>query len=400
MVVQHCLLAMNAQRMLNINKKDQARTSEKLSSGYRINRAADDAAGLAISEKMRRQIRGLSQAALNAQDGISLLQSAEGAMNEIHEMLQRMNELCVKGANDTLTLEDRSYIQSEINALQDEIDRTGTTTTFNELKVLNGIPQNWVTANMPDLPWSGIGGESLHQATSDDDPACYSITPLQNGDILSRQEGDRTVYYAVNGPAIVPPAEGEEEIQYGTFEHPYPISKSSVYRDIANALMRDNVEQTGSVSVQYQTSGDEEGMFYMRFAGPLELMLQVGSEPENEMMLAINPINCSTLGLWDVNVEDLNGDGARRGIDCVKNAIEANSRERSNLGAFQNRLEHTVRNLENVIENTQNAESLIRDTEMAGMISYNANRDIIIQAGQMMLAQANQTNQGVLSLLQ
>ena len=400
MVVQHCLVAMNAQRMLNINFKDQARTSEKLSSGYRINRAADDAAGLAISEKMRRQIRGLSQAALNTQDGISLVQSAEGALNEIHEMLQRMNELCVKGASDTLTLEDRSYIQSEIIALQDEIDRTGTTTTFNELKVLNGIPQNWVTANMPDLPWSGIGGESLQQAISDDDPACYSITPLQDGDILSREEEGRTVYYAVNGPAIVPPAEGEEEIQYGTPEHPYSISKSTVYRDIANAIMRDNVEQTGSVSVQYQTSGDEEGMFYMRFAGPLELMLQVGSEPENEIMLAINPINCSTLELWDVNVEGTSGDGARRGIECVKKAIEINSRERSNLGAFQNRLEHTVRNLENVIENTQNAESIIRDTEMAGMISYNANRDIIIQAGQMMLAQANQTNQGVLSLLQ
>ncbi len=172
MVVQHSLLAMNANRMLNINVRDQKRASEKLSSGYRINRAADDAAGLAISEKMRRQVRGLTQATDNVQDGISLLQSAEGAMNEIHEMLQRMNELCVKAANDTLTYEDRSYIQEEINELQVEIDRTGSTTSFNELHVLDGIPQNWVTPNMPDIPWSGIGGGSLTAATSDEDLAC------------------------------------------------------------------------------------------------------------------------------------------------------------------------------------------------------------------------------------
>ena len=400
MVVQHSLLAMNANRMLNINVRDQKRASEKLSSGYRINRAADDAAGLAISEKMRRQVRGLTQATDNAQDGISLLQSAEGAMNEIHEMLQRMNELCVKAANDTLTFEDRSYIQSEINELQVEIDRTGATTTFNELKVLNGIPQEWVTPNMPDLPWSGITGESLRAATSNDDLACYSIRPLQSGDILSRQEGGQTVYYAVDGAPVTQPGEGEEPIQYGTIDHPYPISKSSVYRDIANALMRDNVEQTGSVSVQYRGSGDEEGNFYMEYAGPLELILQVGSETDNEMMLSINPVNCSTLELWDVNVEDRTGDGALRGIECVKNAIELNSRERSNLGAYQNRLEHTVRNLENVTENTQDAESTIRDTEMASeMVDY-SNRNILMQAGQMMLAQANQTNQGVLSLLQ
>lgn len=400
MVVQHSLLAMNANRMLNINVRDQKRASEKLSSGYRINRAADDAAGLAISEKMRRQVRGLTQATDNAQDGISLLQSAEGAMNEIHEMLQRLNELCVKAANDTLTYEDRSYIQEEINELQVEIDRTGSTTSFNELHVLDGIPQNWVTPNMPDIPWSGIGGGSLTAATSDEDLACYSITPLQRGDIISREEGGQTVYYAVDGAAITQPENGEEQIEYGTIDHPYPISKSSVYRDIANALMRANVEQTGSVSVQYRGSGDEEGMFYMQFAGPLELMLQVGSEPENELMLSINPVNCSTLELWDVNVEDRTGEGALRGIECVKNAIEINSKERSNLGAYQNRLEHTVRNLENVTENTQDAESTIRDTEMASeMVDY-SNRNILMQAGQMMLAQANQTNQGVLSLLQ
>lgn len=151
MVIQHCMEAMNANRMLNVNVKDQAKASEKLSSGYRINRAADDAAGLSISEKMRRQVRGLTQAAENAQDGISLVQIAEGALNEVHDMLQRMNELCVKSANDTLTYEDKTYIQSEIEALQSEIDRTGGVTTFNEIKILNGIRQEMIRAASPTL---------------------------------------------------------------------------------------------------------------------------------------------------------------------------------------------------------------------------------------------------------
>ncbi len=380
MVVQHSLLAMNAERMLNINTKDRAKSAEKLASGYRINRAADDAAGLAISEKMRRQIRGLSQAALNTQDGISLVQSAEGALNEIHEMLQRMNELCVKGANDTLTYEDRQYIQEEINALQDEIDRTGSTTSFNEIKILNGVRQETITAEYPDHSFAGISG-SLTQATSGS-LATYSVSPLQDGDILSMTGDEGTVYYAVNGSG----ASGTPD---GTYDHPYTISKESVYRHISNELLKANVAQTGAVAVQYSGSGDDEGVFTMQFLGSLKLNLQVGSETDDSLGLEINTMNCSALQLWDVNVEGYDGRGARAGIECVKKAIEINSGERAKLGAYQNRLDHIIKNLGNVIENTKDAESLIRDTEMAGMASNNANRDLLIQAGQMVLAQAN-----------
>ena len=408
MVVQHSLLAMNAERMLNINTKDRAKSAEKLASGYRINRAADDAAGLAISVKMRRQIRGLTQATYNAQDGISLVQSAEGALNEIHEMLQRMNELCVKGANDTLTYTDREYIQQEINELQDEIDRTGATTSFNEIKVLNGVRQEMVTAVSPYLSYSGLSGLTLTQA-SDGSLASFSVNPLQDGDILTTGSGSRMKYYCVNGPAPPPHSyvyddEGNviDEIIPGSSRYPYSISKESVYRHISNQLLQANVEQTGSVTVQYSDSGEDEGKFVMEFFGPLKLKLQVGSETEseNQMELEIKTMNCSTLGLWDVNVEGNDGENARASIECVKSAIEINSKERSRLGAYQNRLDHIIKNLDNVVENTQDAESLMRDTEMASMVSYNANRDLLIQTGQMILAQANQTNQGVLSLLQ
>ena len=138
MVVQHNITAMNSNRMLNVTTSAQAKSTEKLSSGYKVNRAADDAAGLSISEKMRRQIRGLTQASANAEDGISCVQTAEGALNEVQDMLQRMNELAVKGENGTLTTTDRSYIQSEIRQLMSEVDRVQSTTTFNEMNLLDG----------------------------------------------------------------------------------------------------------------------------------------------------------------------------------------------------------------------------------------------------------------------
>ena len=391
MVVQHCLVAMNAQRMLNINRKDRAKSSEKLSSGYRINRAADDAAGLAISEKMRRQIRGLSQAALNAQDGISLVQSAEGALNEVHEMLQRMNELCVKGANDTLTYDDRKYIQKEINALQDEIDRTGSTTTFNEIRILNGVRQETVTAEYPDHSFQGING-SLSQATSGS-YATYTVSPLQDGELLYTVGDEGTTYYAVNGSDV----EGTPD---GTYDHPYTISKDAVYRRIANELSKANAGQTGAVAVWYSGRGDNEGEFTMQFLGPLSLKLQVGSETDDSFDLEINTMNCSALELWDVNVEGYNGNGARMGIDCVKKAIEINSRERATLGAYQNRFEMAARGVDVAAENTQAAESRIRDTDMASeMVEFTKNQ-ILTQAGTAMLAQANSQSQTVLGLLQ
>ena len=275
MVVQHNITAMNANRQLGITTSVQAKSSEKLSSGYQINRAADDAAGLAISEKMRRQVRGLTQASANAQDGISAVQIAEGALNEVHDMLQRMNELATKAANDTLQSVDRDYIQSEMNALASEISRTSAATEFNNQPLLDGT-----------------------------------------------------------------------------------------------------------------------------FAGK---KLQVGTESgsTNQITIDIVAMSASAIGITGsaINVSGSSGVNARNAMDAVKNALQSVSKQRSDLGAVQNRLEHTIKNLDNVTENTQAAESQIRDTDMAKEMVKYSNNNILAQAGQSMLAQANQTNQGVLSLL-
>ena len=276
MVVQHNITAMNSNRQLGITTGIQAKSSEKLSSGYKINRAADDAAGLAISEKMRRQVRGLTQASANAQDGISAVQTAEGALNEVHDMLQRMNELAVKAANDTITTKDRSYIQSEVDALVSEIHRTGEATSFNDTKLLDGTFKN------------------------------------KN--------------------------------------------------------------------------------------------LQVGSDKNENNVIKIDIVALTASGLGidgsKVKVTGSDGVNARNSIGTIKDALETVSKQRSDLGAIQNRLEHTIKNLDNVVENTQAAESQIRDTDMAEEMVRYSNNNILAQAGQSMLAQANQTNQGVLSLLQ
>ena len=277
MIVKHNLQAMNSNRMLNVNTQSQAKSTEKLSSGYKINRAADDAAGLAISEKMRRQVRGLTQASANAQDGISCVQTAEGALNEVHDMLQRINELAVKGENATLTTLDRSYIGSEVNQLMSEIDRVKNTTTFNEQNLLDGT-------------FTGKG--------------------LQVG------------------------------------------AESNQHIDISIA--------TFAVSSLFGTSATK---FY----------------------------TTDLSNLASTDFAQLNADN--------KDAIKQVATQRSDLGAVQNRLEHTINNLDNVVENTTSAESAIRDTDMATEMVKFANNNILAQAGQAMLAQANQSNQGVLALL-
>ena len=457
MVIQHNMLAANAQRMLNVNTRDRAKVSEKLSSGYRVNRAADDAAGLAISEKMRRQIRGLTQASLNAQDGISMVQIAEGALNEVHDMLQRMNELCVKAANDTLTYDDRDYIQQEIDQISDEINRVGAVTEFNEIRVLNGIPQTSTTAVSPGITVNGAAG-SIAQASGDRD-ATYTINEIQRGDVvfIPGSEGTSSKYYQAATREDINAYEQEWRDYYSaksTYDSekraydaeltryeeakrryeeglstenpgdpptaPTPpvqplrrdgsssgkgqlIESTDLNRLILSKIVNDNLEANTdiaeSMSATAQTSGGKT-KYDLLFFGPLTTTLQVGSEAEDEFTFKISTINAASLGLYNINVKDNDGQGARDGIDIVKSAIVRTSEERSKLGAVQNRLEHTVRNLDNVVENTSAAESRIRDTDMAKMISELSNKDIILQAGQMMLAQANQTNQGVLSLLQ
>lgn len=276
MVVQHNLMAMNANRNLGVTTSAQAKSTEKLSSGYRINRAADDAAGLTISEKMRSQIRGLNQASDNAADGISLIQTAEGALNETHSILQRMNELAVKAANDTNQSIDRNAIQEEMNALATEIDRIACTTQFNKKNLINGSVES--------------------------------------------------------------------------------------------------------------------------------LNLQVGANKGQNITVAICAMTASNIGLGakgqycNVKVSSFSAAGAA--ISAIQAAINTVSNQRSALGALQNRLEHTIANLDVAAENAQSSESRIRDVDMAEeMVTYSKN-NILAQAGQSMLAQANQVTQGVMNLLQ
>ena len=275
MVVQHNLTAANTNRQLGITTNGLQKSTEKLSSGYKINRAADDAAGLSISEKMRNQIRGLNKASDNAQDGISLVQTAEGALNEVHSMLQRMSELAVQAANGTNATTDRTALNDEVQQLKTEIQRVGSTTQFNKMNILDG----------------GFSAGT------------------------------------------------KKALQVGA-----------------------NANQTISIAIS-------------------ALTLVVSSSLGNDLK-----IDTAT-----------NAQGA---ITTVQSSIEKLSTLRSKLGAVQNRLEHTVANLDNISENTQSAESRIRDTDMAEeMVQYSKN-NILQQAGQSMLAQANQANQGVLSLLQ
>ena len=303
MVVQHNLRAMNSNRMLGITSSSQAKSTEKLSSGYKVNRAADDAAGLSISEKMRRQVRGLTQASLNAQDGISCVQTAEGALAEVQDMLQRMNELCVKASNGTLQTVDRNYIQQEIDALTSEIDRVAGTTTFNETALLDGTftAKTLHVGAEGNKNWDGGGGLTDQQTIG------VNIMSLSFKGVTSATTTVKTFVDAAGGGVFT--ADGTEK-------------------------------------------------------------LNVTSQAQAQSSIAV-----------------------------VKTGLQNISTMRSALGAVQNRLEHTIRNLDNVVENTTAAESQIRDTDMATEMVKYSNNNILAQAGQAMLAQSNQANQGVLSLL-
>ena len=343
MVVQHNLTAMNSNRMLGITTGAQAKSTEKLSSGYKINRAADDAAGLSISEKMRKQIRGLTQASANAQDGISAVQTAEGALNEVHDMLQRMNELATKAANGTMSSSDKNDVQNEIKQLSIEIDRVATTTKFNETYLLNGTGKS--SANK----WNGALSFSLQVGADNKDDNRISVE-----------------IFSITASAIgvgVDDKKGADEI----------------VRDYHFGL-----NDAGSI---IQISG---GVATTRdLNGTTPATVDAGS------ILPIGGKNAEKGGYISVKTTS----SARAAMDNISAAIKLISARRSKLGAVQNRLEHTIKNLDNVVENTTAAESQIRDTDMASEMVKYSNNNILMQAGQSMLAQANQSNQGVLSLL-
>jgi len=389
MVVQHNLTAMNSNRMLGITQSAQAKSTEKLSSGYKINRAADDAAGLSISEKMRKQIRGLTQASANAQDGISAVQTAEGALTEVHDMLQRMNELAVKAANGTMSTDDRNYIQSEIDQLVSEIDRVSTTTKFNETYLLKGenkVSTTYQTAanvvgSMSADAKTGIATMSFNKTAG---------TQITVGGVDFELVSDDTT---IGGNANLG-TKAFKVKDMDSFMSAINIAAKQADKNVKN-ITYDGVE------LKLETFADDP-------AKALSFKLQVGADSyaSNQIGVDINAMSARGLGVNGLVVSrgahDTSTDEtkyAREAIETITAAIQRVSSQRSSLGAVQNRLEHTINNLDNVVENTTAAESAIRDTDMATEMVKYSNNQILAQAGQSMLAQANQSNQGVLSIL-
>ena len=541
MVVQHNMSAMNANRNLGVTTGMQAKSSEKLSSGYKINRAADDAAGLSISEKMRSQIRGLNKASDNAQDGISLIQTAEGALNESHSILQRMRELSVQAANGTETDDDREAVQNEISQLQEELTRISETTEFNTMKLLDGS-QSGSTSSTGSGPKFGVvdsqisGGGAIitsnvagvsvavSAATTNkagqesaiwDDAGTTLTLNLAAGKVYTQDEIDELVANAkqedssaTNTPAdikitlkngVMTATDGEASdatvagvkasstaiTATGTFVGANKVSftankygtefngtkfnikfgaetgkenvsvvtgKTGIKYDAANAVTSgeydinlaagkeytaediedilksagfdfdvtlsgatpdepNTVFATGSATVFTGITmangagvGSTEAMWsqdgYDSVASGAGITLQIGANEGQTMSFSIDNMSARALGV-DGNKVDLSTQaGAQKATDTIDAAIKKVSAQRGKMGAIQNRLEHTISNLDTAAENTQTAESRIRDTDMAEeMVEYSKN-NILAQAGQSMLAQANQSTQGVLSLLQ
>ena len=557
MVVQHNLQAMNSNRMLGITQGTLSGSTEKLSSGYKINRAADDAAGLSISEKMRKQIRGLDQASANAEDGISSVQTAEGALQEVTDMLQRMNELAVQAANGTNSTTDRQYIQDEIDQLVTEVDRVSETTKFNETYLLKGdsskattktYTANYAvtytknvgtnTAVKHNVSYTGDSNLYFVNATSvaksnasspitadvigkGDDVTKYltSTTDGKNGaldaavldtkyslfknadaskleaittgaasaDQLLSKDGKLTAgadAYILDTKtnSVVKIASGQDLSSYMDVDGK-AISMKEQYRLLDSVALNDtaNVTNNGAIngnvggtankgaaadvflksefkldvsmkklygadgkevsgialSKYFNENGDYSGgLFtdsqattavvsdntqgatadtkissyitksYGEVAGDLSFSLHVGADSArtNKIETNIQAMSAAALGIDklssnSVGIVDETGDNATDAVDVIADALQKVSTQRSALGAVQNRLEHTIKNLDNIVENTTSAESAIRDTDMATEMVKYSNANILSQAGQSMLAQANQSNQGVLSLL-
>ena len=464
MVVQHNMQAANANRMLNVTTSAQSKSTEKLSSGYKINRAADDAAGLTISEKMRKQIKGLDRASTNAEDGVSAVQTAEGALTEVHSMLQRMNELATQSANGTNSNTDRKAIQDEIDQLTTEIDRVSETTKFNETYLLKG-EAGTKTINMKAHD-AGLKGTLTDNGNG---TATFVMDALNAGDKVSIGGKTYTIgstadevktevgklakdkKFTVNGQEItiadatdakagkytMDDAKGlvtaGATVKIGTDEYKVMtdakdaagtakadgvddndatvISKAHAYELASKELLAANQigDTKGDAKIENAAgaAAPADGSFKIttgkaEVANSLSFSLHVGADADmtNKIQVNIDAMDAASLGIKGLNVKDASGNAATYAIDAIADAVSKVSAQRSALGAVQNRLEHTIANVDNVVENTTTAESRIRDTDMAEeMVNYSKN-NILAQAGQSMLAQANQSNQGVLSLLQ
>ena len=410
MRIQHNIMAMNAYRNYANNTSALSKNLEKLSSGYKINRAGDDAAGLAISEKMRAQITGLDKAQDNAKDGISLVQTAEGALTEVHDMLNRMYELAEQSANGTFEDgTDRKQLQKEVNQLKSEIDRIADSANFNGIKLLDGSMSANATTKLTSTATNSKAGvdlnivaDSVYDATGKRTELDFSlsVTTTANSAGVSVDENG-TVLITVMGKD----ADGisAEEIQAMLAKA--KAANSKVSEDIMNAVRDATVTGKGIVAPKSATNAtkwtDVATVTSATTANKGEsLVLQIGdtSDRFNQLRVGIKDCHVDALGLTDMKIGDQ--DSAAKALDKIKSAINYVSDVRGTLGATQNRLDHTINNLSVMQENIQDAESTIRDTDVADeMMAYTKN-NILVQSAQAMLAQANQVPQGVLQLLQ
>jgi flagellin len=498
MVVQHNMQAANANRLLGITSGQQQKSTEKLSSGYKINRGADDAAGLSISEKMRKQIKGLDRASTNAQDGVSAVQTAEGALNEVQSMLQRMNELAVQSANGTNSTTDRTAIQNEIDQLSTEIDRVSETTKFNETYLLKGDKNATkvarfaydkstsagagatfaadgattlqvtgvsftATANMDDqnavvkaLRDQGVtvtktakwvaSNTGSGAATSGKSVASYKMElngeAAQKYNVITTESSTKGAKFEIQDKsgnkicemkvtagnlsaadsthaersqsAVITASVVKASTGDGSSKKAYYDADGNKISE--NALNRYFSMDSGSgTSVKTKATApsvyDAVGRQITLTAsdvkatrditGDLTVKLHVGADSTTNNQIAVNiaSMSAKSLGVIGLKVDGTSDTNSRDAIETIKEALQKVSDQRASLGAVQNRLEHTIDNLDNVVENTESSESRIRDTDMAEeMVRYSKN-NILAQAGQSMLAQANQSNQGVLSIL-
>ncbi len=383
MIINHNMSAINTYRQLTVNNSNNAKSLEKLSSGLRINRAGDDAAGLAISEKMRGQIRGLDQAQRNAQDSISLIQTAEGALNETHSILQRMRELAVQASNDTNSTTDRDEIQKEINQLTDEIDRIANTTEFNTQKLLDGSKKGLVAQED-----AKIDIELNTSATFTGTATVASNASVSGTIVITRTNNTSTTFSAADFTIGNPGSLTTAGFTDGTG---ITLGGAAVTfgGDITNLAVGESI--TISIQKEVLANNKVEDAFSM----------QIGANSGQNILVGMNSMKASDIGVRS-NGEALDvGDyqKATAAVKTINNAIELVSAERSKLGAVQNRLEHTINNLGTSSENLTAAESRIRDVDMAKEMMNFQKNNILSQAAQAMLAQANQQPQGVLQLL-
>ena len=405
MRIQHNIMAMSAYRNYSKNTSALSKNLEKLSSGYKINRAGDDAAGLAISEKMRAQITGLKAANKNVKDGVSLVQTAEGALQEVHDMLNRMDSLATQSANGTYDNEvDRANLQKEVTALKSEIDRIADSSNFNGQKLLNGdLDGNSTTA------FVGKADTASHKSAVDATVKAQGKVTIGGADktlAFEMKLGTESAEIEAGGKVTIQLTEGKS---YSAADIQKLIKDADVTavtdadekKAVQTALANVTVSGKGVTATTGDTAlnlAAATGTVTAPTGAALTLQIGDTADKYNQMNVNVGDMHSKALGIDDLTVADQ--DGAAAAIQKIKDAINTVSSTRGDLGAIQNRLEHTQNNLSVMTENIQDAESTIRDTDVADeMMAYTKN-NILIQSAQAMLAQANQVPQGVLQLLQ